>query len=129
MRSLSISENRRDGIVKTERVNRLVAITFIDNPENKPEVNHKDGHKEHNFVFNLEWATSKENSEHAVRTGLQKSGEESVKSKITEYEANMIIKMSSYGCNNAELGRIYGISKTQVRRIVKGESWKHLERL
>lgn len=55
------------------RINRLVAIAFLDNPECKQEVNHIDGNKLNNIVTNLEWVTSKENSEHAWRTGLQKA--------------------------------------------------------
>lgn len=60
----------KDGHSKRVFVHRLVAETFIENPDDKPTVNHIDGNKENNKVDNLEWATYKENRDHAVRTGL-----------------------------------------------------------
>ena len=45
-------------------VHRLVGITFIPNPDNKPEINHKDFNKENNSVENLEWVTHRENMQH-----------------------------------------------------------------
>ena len=52
------------------QIHRLVALTYIPNLENKPNINHKDGNTFNNHVSNLEWCTAKENMEHAHRTGL-----------------------------------------------------------
>lgn len=62
----------KDGKRKYFFVHRLVAQSFIVNPENKPEINHIDGNKANNHTSNLEWVTSSENQKHAFREGLQK---------------------------------------------------------
>jgi hypothetical protein len=54
----------------TYKVHREVAKAFIDNPNNLPQVNHKDGNKENNSVGNLEWVTNQENANHAIQNGL-----------------------------------------------------------
>ena len=58
------------GVSKTVLAHRLVAMAFIPNPENKPEVNHIDGDKFNNNITNLEWVTRAEQMQHAYRTGL-----------------------------------------------------------
>ena len=63
---------------KNHYIHRLVAKAFIDNPLEKHEVNHIDGDKTNNHVYNLEWVTHIENEHHAYRIGL-KSGKRIVK--------------------------------------------------
>jgi hypothetical protein len=60
---------------KSRLVHRLVALVFLDNPEDKPYVNHKNGIKSDPTLGNLEWSTASENSIHAHETGLQKNAE------------------------------------------------------
>lgn len=88
-----VSLNNGNGKI-SKRVHRLVAEAFIPNPENKLEVNHKDGNKLNNCVSNLEWCTNKENIEHSIRTGLKKhcNGCSNSSSKFTEEDIIFIRK-------------------------------------
>jgi hypothetical protein len=65
-----ICVNRKN---KPHTIHRLVAMAFIDNPNNKPQVNHKDGNKLNNHIDNLEWCTASENHQHAWDTGLKET--------------------------------------------------------
>lgn len=60
---------------KNKRVHRLVALTFIPNPGNKPMINHIDGNVKNNNINNLEWCTNQENQIHAVKVLHRSQGE------------------------------------------------------
>ena len=59
-----------EGVRKNKRVHRLIAESFIPNPQNKAHVNHIDGNKLNNTVTNLEWNTPKENTNHSIKLGF-----------------------------------------------------------
>lgn len=68
----SFSLTLPNGQKKRVYAHRLVALAYLDNPENKKEVNHKDGNKLNNYIDNLEWVTSSENKQHAINNELRK---------------------------------------------------------
>lgn len=65
----------KEGVFKHYFVHRLIALAFIPNPTNKPEVNHINGIKEDNSIHNLEWCTRSENNQHCWDKGLKKTTE------------------------------------------------------
>ena len=79
------------GHTKLARLHRLVAETFLDNPNGYPQVNHKNGDKADNRVTNLEWCSRLQNVEHAMRTGLiNVAGEDNPSAKLTWAEVEEI---------------------------------------
>lgn len=129
-----------NGKLCTKKVHRLVAEAFIPNPDNKPCVNHINGNKDNNFVYNLEWVTYKENTKHAIDNGLFyfNSPKESI---------NKIIKKGSLNGNalldevkvleirkkykpriytKAMLALEYGVKEACIKDVVNRNSWKHI---
>lgn len=104
-------------------VHRLVAEKYVPNPENKPQVNHKDGNKLNNNADNLEWVTNQENRNHAMENGLHICGEDCSWSKLTKQQVEFIRKHTEI--NPKELARIFDISTSNIRSIRRYESWKH----
>jgi len=116
----------KNGNKKRISVHRLVSLHFIDNPENKEQVNHKNGIKTDNRVENLEWMTSSENQRHSIETGLKKilKGDQ-CDSKLKEFQAK-IIKYGLKNLTQKNISDIYGISRVTVSDIRRGKSWKHI---
>ena len=121
----------KNNIYQEFLTHRLVAMAFIPNPENKPEVNHKDenGTKWYNVVWNLEWATKSENAIHRHKNGLQKPivGSDSNFAKLTEKQVLEIKELYSSGkYSQTKISEIYNVRQTCVSKIINGQRWKHL---
>ena len=109
-------------------VHRLVAETFLPNPDNKPEVNHKNGNKRDNRVCNLEWTTAQENTKHAFDTGLiDRKGEKNGQSKLTDQKVLEIRnRHKTEGLDYSQLAKEYNVSPSLIGQIVRGNCWTHL---
>lgn len=106
---------------KSYYVHRLVAQAFIPNPENKPEVNHKNGVKTDNRAENLEWVTHQENATHAFKvlghhsSQKGKFGKDNKKARRVLQIKDGVVVNEFYGC--AEASRITGISRCNILSV------------
>ena len=107
-------------------VHRLVAEKFIPNPNNKPQVNHKNGIKTDNRVENLEWVDNKENRNHALNQQLHKCGEKCSYSKLKEKD--VIFIRQNKKLNIKELAEKFEVSRNTIADVIYYRTWKHLKR-
>jgi hypothetical protein len=110
-------------------LHRAIAETYIENVENKTQVNHMNGNKLDNSVSNLNWMTNKENREHALQNGLHVTGESTYNSILTNEDVlwirqNYIPKHSQYG--GIPLSKKYGTTPSRISKIVNYKQWKHI---
>lgn len=119
------------GRMKRTSLHRLVTTAFIPNPENKPEVNHKNGIKTDARLENLEWVTNSENQKHAYKIGLQNAnhvrGEESNWVKLTELQVIEIKILLSKKVTLKEIGKIYNVHFSTIWYIKTGKNWGWLK--
>ena len=102
--------------LKLFRIHRLVAEAFISNPKNKKTVNHKDGNKTNNFWKNLEWATAKENMQHAFKTGL--SNNDFCKKSVVQIKNGKTVKIWE---SATEAGRNLKIHRCNISACCRAE--------
>lgn len=120
---VTLSKNNQKA---TKTVHRLVAIAFIDNPENKAEVNHKNGVRTDNRVSNLEWVTRSENELHAykvlgkVPTAFWKGKPRLFARRFTNEQ---ILAIRSDKRPNTVIASEYGVSKTAIRDIKRRKNY------
>jgi HNH endonuclease/NUMOD4 motif len=118
----------KDGKPKAKDVHRLVATHFINNLDNKREVNHINGDKFDNRAENLEWVTPSENQQHSIALGLRKDrGEQSVNSRLKKEQVSEIRKLySDSGITYRELSRIFGVHRDYIGLIINRKRWNHI---
>lgn len=109
-----------NNIRKNYKVHRLVANAFIKNKDNKLTVNHIDGNKLNNSVENLEWATYKENNNHAIKNGLMIKDR-----KINLLKAKEIRSLADIK-SREELSSMFGVTKATICRVIRNIIWKEV---
>lgn len=136
IKGTSITKNNRyvkvhlgaDHVSKFLPLHRLVATIFIPNPDNLPQINHKDGNRYNNSASNLEWCTAKHNIRHCWDSGMhmKQHGEMIGTHKLTAEEALFIYSYRDSGLTPTQFLRRFkhiDISRTVVTSIWKGRSW------
>lgn len=112
---------------KMNYVHRLVASTFILNPKNKPIVNHIDGDPSNNKVENLEWTDQSKNISHAVNINPndKRRGQFMHTGKLDPDNVLQIVELSKTKKAN-EIARAFGVDRTSIQRILRGECWSYV---
>lgn len=130
----TVTLRNEDGKFVKRSVHRLLMLTFVPNPEGKSQVNHIDGDKSNNSLDNLEWVTPKENSEHAVRSGLKDI--RATDKEIHQYTLSGDYVRSYF--SGTEASRVTNISAENLRSCALGRrnmagdfqwSYKNLDRM
>ena len=112
-------------------IHKAVAYTFLSNPDNLPEVNHKDGNRTNNTVGNLEWCTSHHNQQHKYDSGHfdrnKISGENNHASKLTWENVRYIRENYQRGVRGKglkSLAKTFGVSDAVIKCIVDNKTWR-----
>ena len=108
-------------------IHRLVAIHFIPNPHNKPQVNHIDGNKTNNHFLNLEWCTAQENADHAVENNLRPRGEGIGRNGLIEKNISAIRQLRDSGKTYSFIAKKFGVSINAIVCVTTNKTWRHIK--
>jgi len=112
-----------DGDLKKMFVHKLLALAFIPNPENKPQINHINGIKDDNRLENLEWCTASENIDHSYRMGFRSAkGERNGFAKLTAKQVSEIRSLEGQMMQK-DIAKMYNISPQNINGILRGRQW------
>lgn len=109
-------------------LHRIVAIAFIENPLNLPQVNHIDGDKLNNCASNLEWLSASDNCRHAIEEKLYVTakGESAGNAVLTEADVLEIRRLAAAGVMQKDIAKNYSVKRQAITKIVNRQRWKHV---
>jgi hypothetical protein len=114
----------KKGIKKRFSFHFIIATTFISNPLNRKEINHKNGIKADNKSENLEWCTRSENMKHAFDNKLiSHSGIKNPKVKLTQNDVDFIRKNHKTKFDATIFSKKYNVAFSTIRRIIVNKTW------
>ena len=128
-----------NNVRKNIKLHKAIAESFLDNPNNLRDVNHKDGNKLNNNLENLEWTSHRDNTLHAIKLGLlnqkgfynedgtyKRVGENNNLSKLND-KAIKYIRENYNSYNKTELAKMFNVTPTNIYYIYKRYTWKHID--
>ncbi len=117
-----------DGYKFTERVHRMVAETFIPNPEGKDTVNHINSIRDDNRLSNLEWNTQQENIQHCYDSGNKTNkGEAHSRAILTEDIVRRARAMYKEGISVKKIASFFSVREDTISSAISGKNWGHVK--
>lgn len=107
-------------------VHRLVALVFVPNPSDLPEVDHEDSDRANARATNLSWVTNVENTARSVARGRTKRGEDNPDAHLTAKQVQEIRVRAAAGERFVHLGVEFGVSDVNIGHIVRRHTWRHV---
>ena len=120
---VSLNVNDKEYVAK---VHRLVAMKYIPNPNNYPQINHIDGIKTNNNIENLEWVDNKQNKYHAMKLLESKTGKRTSHAIFSMQEISNIRAMYKNKTPKTVIENNFNINRSKLNKILYNEIYKEI---
>lgn len=110
---------------KSIKIHRLVAEHFCEKKDDSLEVNHKNGIKDCNYEWNLEWVTRSENMRDTYKRGRNTNGEKNNASKLMDRDIGIIASLYNNGVSQPIIAKAFGVSQPTISNIIKNKHYKN----